>query len=113
MIDIAQLTALIALGLFGYFVYLFKEFVESYQRKEFTDYDKYKKTISNSHSFIRPKRDNSDTSIHEIRGDNKMITTKKSNGLRETTSSMVDIDKADPADVMAYIDAQFPETKVV
>ena len=112
MIDITQLLEVIALVLFGYLVYLFKQFVESYQRREFTDYKKYKKTISGSHSFLHPKRDNAETSIHEIRGDRETITTKKANGLRKTDSSLVELDQANPDEVMAYIDSQFPTTEV-
>lgn len=107
MISITQLVEVLGLSLFAYFVFLFKQALELYKEQNYTNYKAYKKSVSQTASSIfKPKREQDDISIHEVRGDRQKITTKKPTGISKTDDANIDLDQADPEAVMAFIDEQ-------
>jgi len=106
MISIYQLLGFIGLGLFAYFVLLCKQALELYKEHSYTDYKAYKKSVSSGKNIFKPKREQDNISVHEIRGDRQKITVKRPNGISKTQDAFVDLDKADPEAIMAFMDKE-------
>lgn len=106
MINVSQLIELVALGLFAYFVYLFRQALELYKESNYTNYKAYKKSITSGKKMFKPVRKQNEEPIAEVHGNGTKITVKQPNGISKTQDTLIDIRDVDPEVAMEFFEQE-------
>ena len=106
MISFSQLIEMFAIGLFAYFVYLFKEALDLYKNSAYTDYKAYKKAISTGNRIKKPFRKQNEEPITQIHSNGTKVTVKDPNGISKTKDTLVDLRDLDPEIGMEFFEQE-------